>query len=448
MKKENFKKAFHTVALGTLALFSGALIGDIINNRPMTDKDVLKTAFNLAVENHVSRPDPASLRGKNLDELLKSLDPHSLYHPPEEYKKMQQEMSGEYGGLGLTAEFDKERSLIKIASPTDNTPASRAGIQKGDIITHLNGKSIQGTDLKEAAKIMRGEPGTKITLTIKRDSKELDVTITRAIIKIPSVESRIIGNDIGYIQIKTFNNKDVDASLGKEIKKVQAEMGNRVKGYIIDLRNNPGGHLNQSMKIADRFLNQGVIVSVGTGSPNDKEHIATQGDITNGKPVIILTNGGSASASEVVAGALQDHGRALILGTQTYGKGSVQLIYELRNGGAIRLTTKHYFTPSKDSIQGVGITPDTRFVPLKKANKMSKEADLEGMLANPNTGQDNHRTTKTCSPGQNVITENIDPDALLRDGKPDFQLLCAVDTLLGTATYTNTAPVPALMPQG
>ena len=290
--------------------------------------------------------------------VLQSLDPYSSYMSPELFKEMQTDTRGEFGGLGI--EISMEAGVIKVISPIDDTPAEKAGIKSGDYIVKIADEQVQGKSLMEAVKLMRGPVGSSIKLTIRRKNlkKPLEFEITRKVIQVKSVNSEILGtnNNLGYIRLKSFNENS-DNQFLNIIKKFEKD--SKIEGYIIDLRNNPGGLLSQAINITDFFLNDGEIVSTkGRLASETRKFFAKKGDEANGKPIIVLINNGSASASEIFAGALKDHKRAIILGENSYGKGSVQSIIPLRNGGGIRLTISKYYLPSGSSISEVGVTPD------------------------------------------------------------------------------------------
>ena len=288
--------------------------------------------------------------------LLQSLDPYSAYMSPEIFNEMQTETSGEFGGLGI--EVSMESGVVKVISPIDDTPASKAGIKAGDYIVKINDIQVQGKSLSEAVELMRGPVGSSIELTIRRrgEKKALTFDITREIIQIKSVKADILDKDIGYLRLTSFNENSGD-QIEKEIKKLEKDKS--VKAYILDLRNNPGGLLSQAIKISDFFLNNGEIVSTKSRKAiENRKWFAKKGDLTNGKTLLVLINYGSASASEIVAGALKDHKRAILLGENSYGKGSVQSIIPLKNEGAIRLTVAKYYLPSGKSISEVGVSPD------------------------------------------------------------------------------------------
>ena len=288
--------------------------------------------------------------------MLTSLDPHSSYLNAKSFKDMQVQTRGKFGGLGI--EVTMENGLVRVVSPIDDTPAFRSGVKAGDLISHLDGKAVQGLTLSQAVELMRGKVGTEIKLTIRRVGTEpFEVKITRAVIPIRTVRSRTEG-DIGYVRISSFS-APTGAGLKRAMKKLNAELGDKMKGLVLDLRNNPGGLLDQAIAVSDAFMDHGEIVSTRTREKQGhKRFNAGKGDLSNGKPIVVLVNGGSASASEIVAGALQDHKRAIVLGTKSFGKGSVQTIIPLSGRGAMRLTTALYYTPSGRSIQKVGIKPD------------------------------------------------------------------------------------------
>ena len=308
--------------------------------------------------NYVREVEDADLVKFAINGMLTSLDPHSSYMDAKDFTDMQVQTRGEFGGLGL--EVTLENDFVKVISPIDDTPASRAGIQAGDFITHIDGMQIRGVTLSEAVEKMRGPIGTPVTITVVRagQDKPKDYTLQRALVKVDSVRFSV-KEDVGYIRITSFNEQ-TEAGVEEAFASINKQSGGNLKGYVLDLRNNPGGLLDQSITVSDAFLQQGEIVSTRGRDPQDiQRYTARAGDDTNGKPVVVLVNGGSASASEIVAGALQDQGRATVIGTLSFGKGSVQTIIPLGSGeGALRLTTAKYFTPSGRSIQAHGIEPD------------------------------------------------------------------------------------------
>ena len=362
--------------------------------------------------------------------MLSSLDPHSSYLSPKSFKDMQVQTRGEFGGLGI--EVTMESGFVKVVSPIDDTPAFRAGIKAGDFITHLDEKPVQGLALSEAVERMRGKIDTDIKLTIRREGREpFDVTLTRAVIKIQSVRWRT-EEDIGYVRITSFSEQ-TEAGLIRAVDRIKEKLGDEMLGLVLDLRNNPGGLLDQAIKVSDAFLDRGEIVSTRARRVQDAQRFnAKKGDLLAGKPVVVLVNGGSASASEIVAGALQDHRRAIILGTQSFGKGSVQTIVPLSGHGAIRLTTAQYFTPSGRSIQAKGIEPDIAVAQAKLSDvensRGRREADLRGALDNPN------ENAKPDTDAEN--SEDKKDEKAAKNKKPfDYQLSRALDLIRGIALY-------------
>lgn len=337
---------------------------------------------------YVEKPDDGKMIEAAINGMLTSLDPHSSYMDQKSFRDMQVQTRGEFGGLGI--EVTMEDGLIKVVTPIDDTPAARAGLLANDIITHIDGEQIQGLSLNQAVDKMRGAPNTKVKLKIVRKERKepFEVTLTRETIKIKPVRFRVEG-DIGYVRITQFTEQTYD-NLRQAIDKLTADIGeDKIRGFVIDLRNDPGGLLDQAIMVSDAFLDRGEIVSTRPRDPNKVERYnAKAGDLTRGKPIVVLINGGSASASEIVAGALQDHKRATVLGTRSFGKGSVQTIFPLGGNGGIRLTTARYFTPSGRSIQAQGIGPDIEVqqdIPdeLKGKDETKGEAGLRGHLANP-----------------------------------------------------------------
>jgi carboxyl-terminal processing protease len=343
--------------------------------------------FERVRSDYVDKPDDSKLVESAINGMLTGLDPHSSYMDPKSLRDMQIQTTGKFGGLGI--EVTVEDGLIKVVAPIDDTPAHKAGIMTNDIITHLDDEPVQGLTLNQAVEKMRGPVNTKINLKILRkgQDKPIEVTIVRQIITVHSVRARIEGNDVAYIRISAFNEKTTD-ELKRTLNHLSTQISsNKLKGYLIDLRNNPGGLLDQAISVSDAFLETGEIVSTRGRKVEDTLRFnARPGDLTKGKPIIVLINGGSASASEIVAGALQDHKRATIIGTRSFGKGSVQTIIPLGSGnGALRLTTARYFTPSGRSIQAKGITPEIEVlqeVPeeLKARTDLRGESSLRGHL--------------------------------------------------------------------
>ena len=356
IKKINYK--FILIILGFI-LFSNFNSTYSQNTDKLYEKiDLFSEVLEKIQDEYVDEIDQADVMDSAINGVLQSLDPYSAYMNPEIFLEMQTETSGKFGGLGI--EVSMESGVVKVITPIDDTPAARAGVKAGDYIVKINDIQVQGKTLMEAVNLMRGPVGTSIKITIRRKSlkKAKIFEITREIIEIKSVVSKLIDNDIGYLRLRAFNENSSD-QLIKEISKL--EKNNKLLGYILDLRNNPGGLLSQAIKITDFFLDDGEIVSTkGRKRMENRKFFAKKGDRINGKPMIVLVNNGSASAAEIVAGALQDQKRAVLLGETTYGKGSVQSIIPLRNRGAIRLTISKYYLPSGKSISEVGVSPDIR----------------------------------------------------------------------------------------
>ncbi len=338
---------------------------------------------------YVESPNDGELIESAINGMLSGLDPHSTYLNPKHFRDMQVQTRGEFGGLGI--EVTMEDGFVKVVAPIDNTPAEKSGLLSGDLISHLDGISIQGLTLEQAVEKMRGPVDTAITLTVLRQNTDpFDVKIVRDVIRINPVSASMEGDDIGYVRVKTFSEQTYD-ELKSSLQKLKKEGGSKLKGYVVDLRNNPGGLLDQAISVSDAFLEQGAIVLTRGRNANETQRSnARSGDLANKAKIIVLINGGSASASEIVAGALQDHKRATVVGTRSFGKGSVQTIIPLGSNGAIRLTTARYYTPSGRSIQAKGIDPDIvveQELPeeLQAAAKNTKprgEASLRGHLKN------------------------------------------------------------------
>ncbi len=362
--------------------------------------------------------------------MLSHLDPHSSYLNEKSFKDMRVQTRGEFGGLGI--EVTMENGFVKVVSPIDDTPAFRAGVEAGDYITHLDGEAVLGLTLAEAVERMRGLVNTDLKVTIRREGVDpFDLVITRDVIKVRSVRSRIEG-DVGYVRVTSFNEQTTPG-VENAITDIKKELGNNMAGLVLDLRNNPGGLLTEAISVSDAFLEQGEIVSTrGRESEDTQRYNARAGDLVDGLPIVVLINGGSASASEIVAGALQDHRRAIILGTKSFGKGSVQTIIPLAGHGAMRLTTARYFTPSGGSIQAKGIVPDIEVEQARveevNAGPQRSEADLRGALANPGTsggGEDNQPAGGAASEAE-------------QEAEPiDYQLSRAIDLLRGLSLFTE-----------
>lgn len=361
--------------------------------------------------------------------MLSSLDPHSSFLDAKSFQYLNEQTQGKFGGLGL--EVTMENGVVKVVSPIDDTPAYRAGLKPGDYIISLDGTTVVGMSLTEAVDKMRGKAGTKIKLTIRRGTeKPFDITLKREEIKIQSVKSELKAKDVAYIRISSFS-EEVDKNIEDALEKMQKETKNGVKGLVIDVRNNPGGLLDQAVAVSDLFLDSGEIVS--TRSRNEEETLkynATRGDIAEGLPIVVLINDGSASASEIVAGALQDHRRAVIMGQKSFGKGSVQSVIPFPKYGAVRLTTARYYTPSGRSIQAKGIEPDIEVLPAKLEvynleGLTISEAELKNALSNDEDG-------KKSADGKDKGKTDKDDDL-----QKDYQLLRAVDTVKALSIYNN-----------
>ncbi len=388
--------------------------------------------FDRVRSDYVEKPDDSKLIESAISGMLTGLDPHSSYMDAKSFKDMQVQTRGEFGGLGI--EVTMEDGLIKVVSPIDDTPASKAGIMANDIITNLDDEAVQGLTLNQAVEKMRGPVNTKIKLKIMRkgQDKPIEVTLTRDNIRVRAVRARVESNDVAYIRITSFNEQTTEG-LKREMANLTGQIGaDKLKGYILDLRNNPGGLLEEAVSVSDAFLDRGEIVSTrGRNAEETQRRTAKPGDLAKGKPVIVLINGGSASASEIVAGALQDHKRATVIGTRSFGKGSVQTIIPLGSGnGALRLTTARYFTPSGKSIQAKGITPDLEAlqdVPdeLKARTDTKGEASLRGHL-------------KAEGQEETGSQSYVPPDA-----KDDKALKMATDLLHGIKQNASTAVPPA-----
>ncbi len=379
---------------------------------------------------YVERPDEAKLVESAINGMLTSLDPHSSYMDPKSFRDMQVQTRGEFGGLGI--EVTMEEGLVKVVTPIDETPAARAGVLANDIITHIDGEPVQGLNLNQAVDKMRGPVNSSVMLRIQRkEAKDpVEVKLTRETIRIRPVRARLEGGDIVVLRVTQFNEQTFE-NLRSNIDKLTSEAGaDKVKGYVVDLRNNPGGLLDQAIMVSDAFLDRGEIVSTRSRNAEETQRFnAKSGDLAKGKPVVVLINGGSASASEIVAGALQDHKRATVMGTRSFGKGSVQTIIPLGGNGAVRLTTARYYTPSGKPIQAKGIDPDVEVlqeVPdeLKGKDETKGEAGLRGHLKN---GDKEERGGSSAY---------VPPDPT-----KDKQLAAAYDQLRGIKRgATNTAP--------
>lgn len=429
-------------AAAVFALFGGLAIAgsgqlDAQTNSSETFRqlNLFGAVFERVRANYVEEVSEEKLFEAAINGMLASLDPHSSFLNAKNYRDMQVQTRGEFGGLGI--EVTMEGGLVKVVSPIDDTPAAKAGLQPGDLISHLNGEPVLGLTLSEAVEKMRGKVGSEISLTIRRGEQEaFDVKIERATITIRSVRHRTIG-DIGYVRVTTFNEQST-SGLQAAVAAIRGELGDRLHGFVIDLRNNPGGLLDQAISVSDAFLERGEIVSTrGRGDENSSRANAEKGDITDGAPLVVLINGGSASASEIVAGALQDHRRAIILGTQSFGKGSVQTIIPLQGYGAMRLTTARYYTPSGSSIQAKGITPDIVVEPAKieklAQQRGRREADLRGALTN----QDGSAAPLAQPEPEADKDSSVGPDTSKPGEIEDYQLARAIDLLRGIHLYQS-----------
>ncbi len=402
--------------------------------------DLFGDIFERIRAQYVEEVDESALIEAAINGMLTSLDPHSSYLPPEDYGDMQVQTRGEFGGLGI--EVTQEEGFVKVVSPIDGTPAAEAGIEAGDFITYVDGESVLGLSLDEAVSMMRGPVGSEIVVTIVRDGKPepFDVTIVRDTIKLTAVRARLEG-DVAVLRVTTFNDQTYD-NLESGLKDVIEELGgmDKLTGVVLDLRNNPGGLLTQAIRVSDAFLEEGEIVSTRGRNPQDSDRVNAQpGDLAEGKPMVVLINGGSASASEIVAGALQDHRRAIVVGTKSFGKGSVQTIMPLRGNAAMRLTTARYYTPSGRSIQALGVSPDIVVEqPRREENANGEgengeesnstrrpnrsEADLRGSLNNDSMSEDERRQLEK---------EQEAAAAAARLRREDYQMSYAIDILKG-----------------
>ena len=417
------------------AQFTGPLIAQEAEKTKSTYEqlDLFGDIFERIRSAYVEEVDEQDLIRSAINGMLTSLDPHSSYLPPEDFDSMQVQTRGEFGGLGI--EVTQENGFVKVVSPIDDTPADAAGVMAGDFITQVDGESTLGMSLDEAVDLMRGEIGSEIVITIVREGTDepFDITIVRDKIKVKAARGRLEGDSV-VLRLTTFSDQTF-ANLESELKSKVEEAGgmDKVTGFVIDLRNNPGGLLNQAIMVSDAFLEKGEIVSTRGRGPQDSDRVNAQpGDLAAGKPIVVLINGGSASASEIVAGALQDHRRAVVIGTRSFGKGSVQTIMPLQGDGAMRLTTARYYTPSGRSIQALGVSPDIlveQRPPIEVAAEEDQrqqrfEADLRGSLSNDSLTEDQ----------RNLLEEErkeAEEAAELRND--DAQLAYALDVLKGLA---------------
>ena len=418
------------------ALMAQAKNGSEDKNRVYEQLNLFGEVFDRIRSGYVEDVNSSDLISAAIRGMLTSLDPHSGYMPPESFQDMQVDTRGAFGGLGI--EVTQEDGFVKVVSPMDGTPASEAGIQSGDFITHVDGEAILGLTLSEAVDKMRGPVGSEVSLTIVRnlDEEPFDIVIIRDVIKLTAARVRV-EDDVIIVRVTTFNEQTTP-NIKKGIKEKIDELSGKdnVSGFIIDLRNNPGGLLSEAISVSDMFLNQGEIVSTrGRNNGQAKRYSASKGDLAENKPIIVLINGGSASASEIVAGALQDHKRAVILGTKSFGKGSVQSVIPLGENGAMRLTTARYYTPSGRSIQALGVVPDIIVEQLPRLNKEKEEdepstriteADLRGALSNDRLSDEEKEL---------LAKEKKIQAKKIQRRKTDNQLSFALDVISGLNIY-------------
>jgi carboxyl-terminal processing protease len=403
--------------------------------------DLFGDIFEKIREDYVEPVDSKKLIEAAINGMLSSLDPHSSYLPPNDFADMRVQTRGSFGGLGI--EVTQEDGFVKVVSPMDGTPADEAGIKSGDFITAVDGESLMGLPLDEAVDKMRGPVGSEIKITIVREGEKepFDVTLTRDTIKLTAVKGRHDGDTV-ILRLTTFNDQtfpNLESSIKEQVKEIGGM--DKVDGFIIDLRNNPGGLLTQAIKVSDAFLDKGEIVSTRGRNAQDSERFnATQGDLADGKPIVVLINGGSASASEIVTGALQDHHRAIVVGTKSFGKGSVQTVMPIQGEGAMRLTTARYYTPSGRSIQSLGISPDV-VVPQPDSapaddaakdntpeRKMTSEADLKGAITNDSMTEDEKKQ---------ALDERAKAAEAAKRRLEDFQMSYAVDLIQGLSALSS-----------
>ena len=394
------------------------------SSEPYKELNLFGQVFENVRADYAGKVDDDSLMESAINGMLTSLDPHSNYLNTKNFDDMKVQTRGEFGGLGI--EVSMENGLVKVVSPIDDTPAARAGLKPGDMITQIDGQPIQGMTLPQAVDKMRGPVNSDIRLTIQRKGRDpFDIKLTRATIHIQSVRSHLVGDDIGYIRITSFNEQ-TDVGLANAMKNIKQQAGNKLRGIVLDLRNNPGGLLDQAVAVSDAFLDKGEIVSTrGRRADDAQRYDAHSGDVAAGLPIAVLINGGSASASEIVAGALQDHHRAILLGTRSFGKGSVQTIIPLPGHGAMRLTTARYYTPSGRSIQAKGIEPDI----VVEAAKIETQPDKKGAKVAD-------AATKTDDSDDDAdMSSSVDPSIM--GTAADYQMARAVDMLRGMSLFDN-----------
>lgn len=461
----------HYLIAGLGGMLAGALVttqvaGPLIaqeagrNASVYEQLELFGNIFERVRADYVEAPEDKKLIEAAINGMLTSLDPHSSFLSADQYEDMQTQTRGSFGGLGI--EVSQEDGLVKVVSPIDDTPAAKAGVRTGDFITHVNGESLMGLTLDQAVDMMRGPVGSEITVTILREDENepFDLTMTRDTIKLTVVRSRVEGHAV-ILRVSTFNDETYD-TLKAELEKAVEEAGgmDKVTGFVVDLRNNPGGLLNQAISVSDAFLNAGEIVSTrGRKAEESERWNAEPGDLAEGKPMVVLVNGGSASASEIVAGALQDHRRAIVVGEKSFGKGSVQTVMPVTSDSAIRLTTARYYTPSGRSIQSLGIQPDIIVAqprtpprseededsPRSQSSFSRSEADLRGALGNDSISDEERKQ---------IEDEAAEVEATAKLREEDYQLAYAVDILKGlaavdfTAGQVPTASTPAVTGEG
>ena len=429
------------VAGGIAAAHAATAVGKDIYRQ----LDLFAQVFERVRANYVEEVPDSKLVENAISGMLSQLDPHSSYMPPEQFKNMQQQTKGEFGGLGI--EVTMENGLVKVVSPIEGTPADKAGLEPGDLVLEIDSEGVDGMSLNDAVDKMRGPVGTKVTLKIFRESsrKTFDVTLTRDNIQIRPVRSELQEGGLGYVRVSTFNDHTYD-ELAKHLSDlVKANGGKPLKGLVLDLRNNPGGLLNQAVKVSDAFLTQGEVVSTRGRIPEQNQRFsATPGDLVNGVPMVVIINGGSASASEIVAGALQDHKRAVILGTKSFGKGSVQTVIPLPDGAGMRLTTARYYTPNDRSIQAEGIVPDIEVKPAKLAADGDgtgferTEASLRGHLINDKEKGKDVKPVTVTTKGKDKADKTPAkeaPSVNPQDPDYDYQLDRALSVLKGLTIW-------------
>ena len=428
-------------ALG--ALVSVKLAGPVLAEETETRKtiyeqlDLFGDIFERIRSEYVEEVSSKDLIEAAIDGMLTSLDPHSSYLSADDAAKMRVQTRGEFGGLGI--EVTQQEGFVKVVSPIDGTPADAAGMEAGDFITHVDGQSLLGLTLDEAVGMMRGPVGSEIIITVVREGEDepFDVSIIRDTIKLTAVRARTEGDTI-VLRITTFNDQTYPNLVNGLEKQVEEAGGiENINGIVLDLRNNPGGLLNQAIRVSDAFLEKGEIVSTrGRYSEDSERYNAKSGDLANGKPIVVLINGGSASASEIVAGALQDHRRAIVVGTRSFGKGSVQTVMPLRGEGAMRLTTSRYYTPSGRSIQALGVSPNIIVEQPRRKNsdleaeetrRNRSEADLRGALSNDSLSEDEI---------QQIEADRLKAENAAKLREDDYQLAYAIDILSGLSAIS------------